>query len=95
MEKAVVHDGEVRVEMTMTEQVDGRFATRAHVWQGDERIGIVATDGADMDDARAKALEAVHKFLEGRAFASRAQTVRETHWIPGDGKGQGPPFESG
>ena len=86
MEKDVTHDGEVRVEMTMTEQVGGGFSTRAHVWQGDERIGIVAMDGADMDDARAKALEAVRQFLEARAFASRAQTVQETHWIPGDGK---------
>ena len=86
MEKDVIHDGEVRVEMTMTEQVSGGFSTQSHVWQGDDRIGIVGTSGADLDDARANALEAVQKFLKARAFASRAQTVQETHWIPGEGQ---------
>ena len=88
MEKDVNHDGEVRVEMTMTEQVGGGFSAQAHVWQGDDRLGIVGTRGADLDDARAKALEEVRKFLKARAFAPRAQTVKETFWIPDDGKDQ-------
>ena len=86
MENDANHDGEVRVEMTMTEQVGGGFSAQAHIWQGDERLGFVGTSGSDMDDARANALEAVRKFLKARAFASHAQTVQETFWIPNDGK---------